>query len=180
MPTIYTQKKPDRESAYVWRGRRAELKAWKDLSVGTGIEPQRKPTGLGVTISKVPTHWSSRELSELDDDDSFAMGICFACKRENFQFESTISEPWTLSGGGSGDDALISFFSLSVLPKKFFALSPSYFGIQFSVLYVGLIIYSVTWMGGGFWPMTPWEEIWMLLFLSFYMMFYFFKFIPIN
>ena len=56
MPTTFRQKKPDRESAYVWRGRRAELKAWKDLSVGTGIEPQRKPTGLGVTISKVPTH----------------------------------------------------------------------------------------------------------------------------
>lgn len=42
---------------YVWQeGTRAELKAWKDLSVGTGIEPHRKPTGLGLTISSLPTH----------------------------------------------------------------------------------------------------------------------------
>lgn len=43
---------------------RAELTAWKALSVGTGIEPQRKPTGLGLTTSNLPTHCSSREPSE--------------------------------------------------------------------------------------------------------------------
>jgi len=41
--------------------------------VGTGIEPQRKPTGLGVAISNVPTHTSSLELefSEFEDDEEF-------------------------------------------------------------------------------------------------------------
>jgi len=65
---------------YVWGiGRSAEWKAWwKDLSVGTGIEPQRNPTGLGVAISNVPTHTSSLQFSELeddDDDDNFAILI---------------------------------------------------------------------------------------------------------
>ena len=68
------------DGEYVWGvGRRAEWKAWKELSVGTGIEPQRNPTGFGVAISNVPTHRSSREFSEFDDDDdddddNFAMG----------------------------------------------------------------------------------------------------------
>lgn len=43
---------------------RAELTAWKALSVGTGIEPQRNPTGLGLTISNLPTHCGSREPSQ--------------------------------------------------------------------------------------------------------------------
>lgn len=56
-------------------GRSAEWKEWKDLSVGTGIEPQRNPTGLGVAISKVPTQRSSPEFSEFDDEeDDFAIG----------------------------------------------------------------------------------------------------------
>lgn len=51
--------------------------------MGTGIEPQRNPTGLGVAISSVPTHTSSLEFSEFDEDDdgnddnSFAMSIRF-------------------------------------------------------------------------------------------------------
>ena len=40
-----------------------ELKEWKALSVGTGIEPQRNPTGFGLAISNFPTHWSSRDPS---------------------------------------------------------------------------------------------------------------------
>jgi hypothetical protein len=66
----------ERERGYVCGvGRRAEWKEWKDLSVGTGIEPQRKPTGLGVAISNVPTQRRSPELSEFDDDDDdFAIG----------------------------------------------------------------------------------------------------------
>lgn len=45
--------------------------------MGTGIEPQRNPTGLGVAISNVPTQRRSPEVSELedDDDDDFAIGI---------------------------------------------------------------------------------------------------------
>lgn len=59
----------EREKNYFWvEGTRAELKAWKAVSVGTGIEPQRKPTGFGRTISNLPTHWSSRPPSELGDD----------------------------------------------------------------------------------------------------------------
>ena len=53
----------EREREYVWwsEGTSAEeLKAWKELSVGTGIEPQRKPTGFelefGRTTSSFPTH----------------------------------------------------------------------------------------------------------------------------
>lgn len=35
---------------------RAESKEWKALSVGTGMEPQRKPTGFGLSISNLPMH----------------------------------------------------------------------------------------------------------------------------
>lgn len=43
-------------------GTRAELKELKDLSVGTWIEPQRNPSGLGLAISNFPTHCISREF----------------------------------------------------------------------------------------------------------------------
>lgn len=69
-----TVDKREREREYVCGvGRRGEWKAWKDLSVGTGIEPQRNPTGLGVAISNVPTQRSSREFS--DGEDNLAMGL---------------------------------------------------------------------------------------------------------
>ncbi|KAG6648629.1 hypothetical protein CIPAW_07G160000 [Carya illinoinensis] len=52
------KKKREREGeSYDWREgtREEELKEWKELSVGTGVEPQRKPTGLGLTTSSLPT-----------------------------------------------------------------------------------------------------------------------------
>lgn len=59
--------------------------------MGTGIEPQRKPTGFGFTISILPTHCSSPELSIDDDgappppDFSIATTLCSIFSRI-FQF----------------------------------------------------------------------------------------------
>ena len=64
--------------------------------MGTGIEPQRNPTGFGVAISNVPTHRSSREFSEFDDDDdddddddNFAMGTT-RYQTANYLYTKTI------------------------------------------------------------------------------------------
>lgn len=51
----------------------ADSKAWKELSARTGMEPQRKPTGFGLKISSLPTHWSSLEPSVVDG--GFSMEI---------------------------------------------------------------------------------------------------------
>lgn len=46
-----------RQEQRIWQeGMRAELKVWKALLVEMEIEPQRKPTGLGFTISSLATH----------------------------------------------------------------------------------------------------------------------------
>lgn len=57
---------------------RAESKEWKALSVGTGIEPHRKPTGFGLSISNFPTHRSSRDPSDLEPTD-FSITAFLTC-----------------------------------------------------------------------------------------------------